>query len=141
MLAKVHVAMHSFSPGYGMLMRMSSLIKQKVILKDRIHYPKKNAHFIKDTMLSKETTSNQGNSSTLDKTQTHNTSANQGKHSNSSTPDNVMTRVPKNNPTSNIRKFNSVIVAALDSFFLTLDKIITTSQELTDDKEESRIFS
>lgn len=63
MLAMVPVAKYPSFLGYGMSMRMSSLIKQKVILNDGIHYPHKKA--TKNSMmvktLQKETVSNHGN--------------------------------------------------------------------------------
>ena len=41
MLATVPVALHPSSPGYAMAKKMSSMMKQKVILKDGVHAPKR----------------------------------------------------------------------------------------------------
>ena len=80
MLAKVPVAKHPSFPGYGMPMRMSSLIKQKVILKDGIHYPNKKAtrNSMMVKTLQKETVSNQGKFANQDRVQTSLTSVNKG---------------------------------------------------------------
>ena len=94
MIAKVPVAKHPSFPGYGMLMRMSSLIKQKVILKDGIHYPNKKA--TRNSMLmktlQKETVSNQGKFSNQDRVQTSLTSVNKGVVYNSSKSGNHPTK-------------------------------------------------
>ena len=183
-LATVPVAKHPSFPGCGMSMRMSSFIKQKVMLKDGIHYPKKKAtrNSVIVKTLQKETVLNQGKLTNQDRIQTSSTSVkkgvvcnsfksgnqptkesltffNQGEDSNmnklglkqtvviqgevpsSLTPGNISTQEPKSTKTSNTRKFDSVTVAALDSFVLSLDKIIFTSQDFTDTKEGSRIFA
>jgi len=41
MLATAPVAMHPSSPGYAMAKRMSAMMKQKIILKDGGHTPKR----------------------------------------------------------------------------------------------------